>query len=55
MNERPEAEHEDEEVEPANEGSRVARERAQETNRLARELQPPHDPEQGRGDPSPNT
>lgn len=54
MHERAEDGREHEEAEPANEGSRVARERAQETNRLAEELQPPHEPEHGRGDPSPS-
>ena len=39
---------------PANEGTRAAREQAQETNELAEALQPPHDSEATRSDPSPN-
>jgi hypothetical protein len=35
------------------EGSREWRERTQQTNELAEQLQPPHDPEAERGDPSP--
>jgi hypothetical protein len=42
------------EPEPANEGTRAAREQAQETNELAEALQPPHDREATRSDPSPN-
>jgi len=35
------------------EGSREWRERMQRTNELAEQLQPPHDPDGERGDPSP--
>jgi len=36
------------------EGSRAWRERLQQTNELAEQLQPPHDPDDERGDPSPS-
>jgi hypothetical protein len=39
----------------ATEGDRAWRERTQETGKQAEELQPPHDPETERGDPSPRT
>jgi hypothetical protein len=39
----------------ATEGDRAWRERMQETGKQAEELQPPHDPETERGDPSPRT
>jgi hypothetical protein len=44
----------EEEAAPADEGTRAAREQAQETNELAEALQPPHDREATRSDPSPN-
>jgi hypothetical protein len=40
--------------EPETEGTRAAREQAQQTNELAEKLQPPHDREATRSDPSPN-
>jgi hypothetical protein len=36
------------------EGSRAWRERMQQTNELAEQLQPPHNPDDERGDPSPS-
>jgi hypothetical protein len=39
----------------ATEGDRAWRERMQETGKQAEDLQPPHDPETERGDPSPRT
>jgi hypothetical protein len=40
--------------EPETEGTRAAREQAQQTNELAEKIQPPHDREATRSDPSPN-
>jgi hypothetical protein len=41
------------EVETPTEGTREWRERMQKTNELAKELQPPHDPDAERGAPAP--
>jgi hypothetical protein len=41
------------EVETPTEGTREWRERMQETNELAKDLQPPHDPDVERGAPAP--
>jgi hypothetical protein len=45
----------DDEDDPATEGDRAWRERTQKTGEQAEELQPPHDSETERGDPSPQT
>jgi hypothetical protein len=45
----------DDEDVTATEGDRAWRERTQETGEQAEELQPPHEPESERGDPSPQT
>jgi hypothetical protein len=45
----------DDEEGPATEGDRAWREQTQETGEQAEELEPPHEPETERGDPSPQT
>jgi hypothetical protein len=40
--------------EPADEGTRAAREQAQQTGEHAKQLRAPHDEDAGRGDPSPS-
>ena len=43
----------DDEQPPATEGDRAWRDQTQQTEELAEELQPPHDPEAERGEPAP--